>query len=370
MTATASPAPSAQAARGVKLVRVGSFSSPLYVTAPPGDTHRVFVVEQGGRIRVVRDGRKLAAPFLDVSADITSGGEQGLLSMAFAPDYASSGRFYVYFTDTDGNERVQEFRRSASDPDRADPGTRRQILLQADSESNHNGGQMQFGPDGLLYIGMGDGGGAGDMHGARGNGQNLGTWLGKILRIDPHASGGRAYSVPPSNPFVGRAGALPEIYSYGLRNPWRFSFDRSTGDIAIGDVGQGSYEEVDFRRRGGARGVNFGWRVFEGRHRFASGSAPGAVRPVLEQTHSSGWCSITGGYVVRDRSLPALRGRYVYGDYCKGRLYSARLRSGGASRPRAVGVRKVEGLSSFGEDARGRVYVTSLSGPVYRLASK
>jgi len=370
--ATASPgSPAAPARRraGVRLVRVGSFKAPVYVTAPAGDRARLFVVEQAGVIRVVRNGRVLAQPFLDIRADVSAGGERGLLSMAFAPDYARSGRFYVDFTDRSGDSRVQEFRRSAGDPNVADPSTRRQLLFQPQPQPNHNGGQLQFGPDGLLYIGFGDGGGGGDQHGSIGNAQDLGTWLGKILRIDPLAASGRPYGVPSGNPFTGRDGARPEIYAYGLRNPWRFSFDRSTGDIAIADVGQGAVEEVDFMRRGAASGANFGWRVWEGNRRYASGSAPGAVDPVLTYAHATGGCSITGGYVVRDPGLPALRGRYVYGDYCLGKLMSTQLRAGGASAPRRLGL-YVSSLASFGQDARGRVYAVSLDGPVYRLASR
>jgi len=355
-------------ARGVKLKRVGSFDAPVFVTAPPGDRTRQLVVEQGGRIMVLRDGRKLGTPFLDLREQVTTGSEQGLLSLAFAPDYADSGLFYVYFTDTDGDQRIVEFRRR--DADRGDPGSARLVLRMEDPESNHNGGLLLFGPDGLLYVGTGDGGGGGDQHGARGNAQNLGSLLGKLLRIDPRASGGRAYSVPGSNPFIGRAGARGEIYAYGLRNPWRFSFDRKRGDLSIGDVGQNAYEEINFVRRGAGRGANFGWRPYEGRARYAEGeSAPGHVRPVIVRSHSDGFCSVTGGVVVRDPRLRALRGRYVWGDFCQGRIESARL-----SRGRARGVRqtslKVDGLSSFGEDAQGRVYVTSLGGPVYRIVPR
>jgi glucose/arabinose dehydrogenase len=365
----AAPSPGAPARqaqrRPLHLVTVGHFNSPLWVTAPPGDRRRIFVVEQGGVIRVVRGGRTLARPFLDLRGNVVSGGEQGLLSMAFAPDYARSGRFYVDYTDTNGNSRIVEYRRAT--PDGANPRSARQVLFQEQPEPNHNGGSLVFGPDRLLYIGFGDGGGGDDQHGARGNAQNLGTWLGKILRIDPRASGGRPYSVPRSNPFVGRAGARPEIYSYGLRNPWRFSFDRRTGDISIADVGQDEVEEVDFLRRGRARGRNFGWRPWEGRRRNFDEPAPGAVFPVIQTFHSDGNCSITGGYVVRDRAVPALYGRYVYGDYCKGRLLVATLRPNGASARRALAFH-VDQLSSFGEDARGRVYVTSLGGAVYRFA--
>ena len=349
----------------MKLTRIGTFSSPLYVAQPPGDRKRLFVVEQGGRIRVVRGGRVLRRPFLDLSSRIVSGGEQGLLGLAFAPDYRRSGRFYVNYTDTSGDTHIVEYRRGSS-PDRANPRSERQLIFQDQPEANHNGGQLAFGPDGLLYIGLGDGGGGDDQHGAIGNGQNLGTLLGKILRIDPRPSGGRPFGIPADNPFVGRAGAKPAIYAWGLRNPWRFSFDRATGDIAIGDVGQDRVEEIDFRTRGNARGVNFGWRAWEGTWRVdPTLRVRDDVKPVLQYTHDRG-CSVTGGYVIRDVRLPASNGRYVYGDFCAGDLFTARLHQGGASGRRALGLH-VDALSSFGEDQRGRIYVTSLSGPVYRL---
>jgi glucose/arabinose dehydrogenase len=289
-----------------------------------------------------------------------------LLGLAFAPDYSTSGRFYVYYTDTDGDERLVEYRRGSS-PDRANPRSARLLIHQPDSESNHNGGQLAFGPDGLLYVGLGDGGGGDDQHGPIGNAQNLGTLLGKILRIDPRPSGGRPFGIPADNPFVGRSGAKAAIYAWGLRNPWRFSFDRATGDIAIGDVGQDHVEEVDFRTRGTARGANFGWRAWEGTRREDPGlRVSGDVKPALEYAHAGGGCSVTGGYVIRDPRLPALNGRYVYGDFCAGDLLTAKLRQDGASRPRRLGFH-VDALSSFGEDTRGRVYVVSLNGPVYRL---
>lgn len=364
-SAPAGSEPARTAAAGVKLAKIGTFSSPDYVTQPRGERRRLFVVEQGGKIRVVRDGRVLRTPFIDISSRIVSGGEQGLLGLAFAPDYASSGRFYVDYTDRDGDTRIVEYRRGSS-PDRADPGSARQLLLQDQPEPNHNGGQLAFGPDGLLYIGLGDGGGGDDQHGAIGNGQNLGTLLGKILRIDPHASGGQPFGIPADNPFVGRRGAKAAIYAWGLRNPWRFSFDRETGDLTIGDVGQDHVEEVDFRTKGTGRGANFGWRAWEGRRREdPSLAVHGDVKPVLQYTHDHG-CSVTGGYVVRDPRLSSLAGRYVYGDFCAGDLLSARLRQGGASGRRSLGLH-VGSLSSFGEDDRGRVYVVSLDGPVYRL---
>jgi glucose/arabinose dehydrogenase len=353
------------AAKAVRLQKVGSFDSPLFVTSPPGDTSRLFVVEKGGKVRVMRNGKTLGTPFLDVGDKLTTGAEQGLLSMAFAPDYASSGLFYVFYTDNDANETVVEYKRRSEDV--ADAGSARKLFTVQDPEPNHNGGLLLFGPDKHLYIGIGDGGGAGDQHGPRGNAQSLDTLLGKILRIDPKASGDRPYTVPPDNPFVGRAGAKPEIYSYGLRNPWRFSFDRSTDDLSIGDVGQDEVEEIDFVRKGKGRGANFGWRPFEGNNRFAPGeSAPGAIRPVITEQHSAGNCSITGGVVIRDPALPAWRGRYVFGDYCRGVIQTAVLSSGKASNLTDRKL-KVSQLSSFGEDARGRVYATSLDGPVYRF---
>ena len=365
VAAAAAGAPDAAAqAGGVRLVRVGTFDAPTYVTAPPADRRRVFVVEQAGRIRVVRDGRVLRRPFLDIRRHVSSGGERGLLSMVFAPDYARSRRFYVYFTDRRGDTRVWEYRRHRTDPDRADRRTRRQVLRQDQPYPNHNGGQLQFGPDGYLYIGLGDGGSGGDPHG---NGQRLSTWLGKLLRIDPRRSGRRAYRVPRDNPFRGRRGARPEIWAYGLRNPWRFSFDRRTGALVLADVGQDRVEEVNHLSLRRSRGANFGWNAFEGRRRFSGARAPGHVPPVLERTHASGACSITGGYVVRDRSLRGLYGRYVYGDFCDPEIRSVRLRAGRASGDRPAGLR-VERLSSFGEDARGRIYAASLEGGVWRLA--
>jgi hypothetical protein len=269
--------------------------------------------------------------------------------MAFAPDYDTSRRFYVFYTEKSGDLRVFEYRADPDDPDRALAGSARALVrIGHRAHPNHNGGQLQFGPDGLLYFSTGDGGGAGDP--GR-NGQNRRSLLGKILRIDPER-GGR-----------------PMVYSYGLRNPFRFSFDRATGDIAIGDVGQDRVEEIDFARRGRARGANFGWSVFEGTRRFRSGSARGHRRPSIEHSHSAGWCSIIGGYVVRDRSLSGVYGRYVYGDFCKGQIYYAKLGTGRATGVRPLGVR-VKSLTSFGEDADGRIYAASLSGAVYRLRAR
>jgi glucose/arabinose dehydrogenase len=358
------------AKRGVKLVQIGSFDQPLYVTSPPQDTRRLFVVSQNGVITVVRGGHKLATPFLDIRSQVTDSGEQGLLGLAFAPDYARSGLFYIYFTGKDQKQHLVEYHRQTDDT--ANPQSARPLIVFDDPEPNHNGGMLAFGPDHLLYVGAGDGGGANDQHGTRGNAQNLASPLGKILRIDPRESGGKAYTIPASNPFVNTKGARPEIYAYGLRNPWRFSFDRTTGDLAIGDVGQDQVEEIDFARRGTARGGNYGWRVWEGRRRnYPAETAPGARFPVLTKLHSDGWCSITGGYVVRDRAVPALYGRYVYGDYCKGELRSVRLGPGRATGDTKIaGLRTIPGLDSFGQDAAGRVYAVSRQGAVYRFAAR
>ena len=367
LTACGAGSDDAQAA--VKLVRVGGdFSGPLLVTAPRGERKRVYVVEQGGAIRVVRNGRTLDRPFLDLQGRITAGGEQGLLGLAFAPDFAKSKRFYVHYSaEGSGDTRIVEYR--AASRDRAKAGSARVVLRQDQPEGNHNGGQIAFGPDGLLYIGLGDGGGGDDQHGRRGNGQDLSTLLGKILRIDPRKSGKRAYSIPRDNPFVGRAGARGEIYSYGLRNPWRFSFDREDGSLAIADVGQNDVEEVDFVARGKGAGANFGWRAFEGSRQNFDEPAPGHVPPVIEKDHADGWCSITGGFVVRDKALTDLYGRYVYGDFCKGQIRSAKLTPSKAEGDAPVaGLDTVSDLSSFGEDGRGRIYVVSLAGAVYRLA--
>ena len=350
---------------GVKLATVGDFTAPVYVTEPPGadGTTDLYVVEQAGRIRVIRDGRVLDEPFLDISGNVVSGGEQGLLSLAFAPDYPRSGLFYVDYTDTDGDTRVVEYRRSAGDPYRADPGSARELLFVDQPFANHNGGLVLFGPDGRLYIGLGDGGSAGDPDR---NGQDLGTLLGKILRIDPRPAGGRPYRIPAGNPFAGTPGAAPEIYAYGLRNPWRFSFDPETRRLFVGDVGQDEQEEIDAGVRAGS---NLGWSAFEGRARYNEDeSAPGHVAPTLTYGRDRG-CSVTGGYVVRDPELTSLYGRYLYGDFCLGELRSFRVAGGlvlRAEGDRPVGP-SVPALSSFGEDAAGRLYATSLEGPVYRL---
>jgi glucose/arabinose dehydrogenase len=352
---------------GVRLVEIGEFEQPLYVTQPPGEDEDLYVVEKGGRIVLVEDGTPAEEPFLDLGGEVSTGGEQGLLSMAFAPDYQRSGRFYVNFTDTGGDTRIQEFTRDADDPRTADRGSRRELLKIDQPFENHNGGLLLFGHDDLLYIGTGDGGSAGDP---MGNGQDLSTLLGKILRIDPAPAGDDPYRIPPSNPFVDEPGARGEIYSYGLRNPWRFSFDRLDEALSIGDVGQDSVEEIDLVGAGQGRGANFGWSAFEGNERFdTEQDAEGAIAPVLTYPLTEA-CAVTGGYVVRDPSLPPLYGRYLYGDFCVGELRSFPARPGEeATDDRALGV-TVPQLSSFGEDNRGRIYAVSLDGPVYRLAAE
>ena len=362
--ATEEPTRAAASSR-VRLARIGNFDQPTYVTAPPGDRSRLFVTEQPGRIRVLVNRKLRSRPFLDLRNSVSCCGERGLLSMAFAPDYASSGLFYVYFTGGDGDIRVQQFRRSASDADRADDGSRREVIrIEHSRYPNHNGGQLQFGPDGMLYLGTGDGGGGGDP---MRNGQALGTLLGKLLRIDPRPGGG--YDVPEDNPFRGRSGARGEVWSYGLRNPYRFSFDRKGGALTIGDVGQNEFDEID-RPANGGRGANFGWSIYEGNARFRSGSAPGHVKPVLvRRLRENGNCAAIGGYVVRDSLLKSLAGRYLHADNCNPTIYSARISSKGASGNRSTGLR-LSGLSSFGEDALGRVYATSLNGGVYRFVPR
>ena len=309
------------AAKGITLVRVGTFQSPTYLAGSPGDTHRLFVLEKAGRIVVVVNGHKRARPFLDITRLVQSSStEQGLLGLAFPPDYQQTGRFYVAYTNANNDVRLAQYSRSAGNPNLANPASAQIVLTVPHGYSNHNGGQLAFGPDGDLYIGIGDGGSEGDPMNL---GQNTAVLDGKILRISPHADGG--YSIPSDNPFATSPGKRGEIWAYGLRNPWRFSFDRLTGDLAIGDVGQDKYEEIDFAARGTGKGANYGWSTFEGRSRYKRGNAPGAVFPVLVAPHSAGYCAIIGGNVVRDHSLPSLYGRYLFGDDCKSQINSVKL---------------------------------------------
>jgi glucose/arabinose dehydrogenase len=358
------------AKRGVGLKKIGSFDAPVEVTGAPGFPKLLFVVEQEGRIAVVSGGRR-AGTFLDLRDLVNYGGERGLLSVAFPPDYARSKRFYVYYTDAAGAIQIDEFqRRSAT---RAAAGSRRPVItIPHPVNSNHNGGQLQF-LDNLLYFGTGDGGSGGDPPN---NAQNRDVLLGKLLRIDPRAAGGTPYSVPASNPFVGGPGR-DEIFSYGLRNPFRFSFDTTHGQprIAIGDVGQNEFEELDYATVGRASGANFGWDALEGFSKYTdenSGTPDpgGTVKPIFAYPHSRGGsCSIIGGYVVRDPRLAGLRGRYVYADLCEGQLRSLVPHLKRASGDRKLGL-QVSSPSTFGEDQRHRLYVASLEGPVYRLVPR
>ena len=353
----------------MRLQSIGRFDSPLFVTAPPGDRRRVFVVEQGGRIRVLVGGRKRATPFLDIRSQVQEGSEQGLLSLAFAPDYARSGRFYVYFTDNSGSQRVVEYKRASAD--RADAGSARLVLRMADPESNHNGGPAAVrARQAPLH-----------RHGRRRRRRRPARLARQrpeprlAARQDPAhrpgASGGRPYTVPGDNPFVARDGALAEIYSYGLRNPWRFSFDRSTGDLSIGDVGQNEIEEIDFVRRGRGRGANFGWRAVRGPLALRAGRERARARAARDHAHATGRAGARSPAASwsATAALGGLRGRYLFGDFCQERILSARLAPGRATSVRDTSLR-VPSLSSFGEDARGRVYATSLSGPVYRLVPR
>jgi glucose/arabinose dehydrogenase len=372
-SAGSTASPSAGSARAkLALKKIGNFEDPVYVTGAPGFPKLLFVVEQPGRVEVLSGGHRLAQPFLDIRDDVLSGGERGLLSIAFPPTYAQSRSFYVYYTDQAGNIRIDEFKRRTST--RADPGSQRQVIvIPHPVNANHNGGQLQFLGD-LLYFGTGDGGSAGDPPN---NAQNKDVLLGKLLRIDPRPSGGRPYTVPASNPFVGKPGR-DEIYSYGLRNPFRFSFDTvSAGPprITIGDVGQNRFEEVDYTTVAAASGANFGWDALEGFAPYTeeNGGTPNpgdTVKPIFSYPHSrAGSCSIIGGYVVRDRSLRSLYKRYVYADLCEGQLRSLTPHLKRASHDHKLGLH-VDSPSSFGEDDRGHLYVASLDGPVFRLVER
>lgn len=360
------PGPGPGDSAALQLITSG-LSSPVFVTAPSGDTARLFVVEQGGTIRVLRHDSLLGTAFLDVSGHISAGGERGLLSVAFHPQYAQNGQFYVYFTNPNGDIRVVRYVVSA-DPNIADSMSGDTILKAFhETYDNHNGGLLLFGPDGKLYAGLGDGGSGGDPSG---NGQNLDTLLAKMLRID--VDGGTPYAIPADNPFVGHAGERGEIWLYGLRNPWRFSFDRTTGDLYIGDVGQDLWEEVDVLPAGSPPGGNYGWNVMEGLHCYGAAACnmSGLALPVIEYGHTEG-CAITGGYVYRGSRVPALSGLYLYGDYCNGWVRSFRYAGGAATAARDWPSLAVSGggLSSFGEDARGELYLTSLSGRLYRIVA-
>ena len=340
----------------VRLQRVAMLEEPVALVVRPDDP-ALYIAEKDGAVVALRDGRVDPIPVLDVSSEVSLGGEQGLLGLVFSPD---GGSLYVNFTDVDGDTRVVAY---AMADDRADPSSRREVLFVDQPYSNHNGGNLVFGPDGYLYIGLGDGGSGGDPHG---NAQSLGTLLGKMLRIDPRPTDGAPYRIPADNPFVTTPGARPEIWAYGLRNPWRYSFDRATGDLWIGDVGQSAWEEVDRQPASSTGGENYGWNVREGSHPYASGgAAPGAVDPVFDYPHSDG-CVVTGGYVYRGAAIPDLVGTYVFADFCLGQIEGLRVDCGEVVNEQLGAT--VQAVSSFGEDAQGELYVLSLAGGLYRLA--
>jgi glucose/arabinose dehydrogenase len=360
----------------ISLTRLESgLSDPVFTTSARDGTGRIFIVEKTGRILVRKDGAILATPFLDIRSAVTTSNEQGLLGLAFHPSYATNRTFYVDYTNVNGNTVIREYRASVTNPDRVEAHSGRTILKVTQPYANHNGGMIAFGPGGYLYIGMGDGGGANDP----GNrAQRVSTLLGKMLRIDVNGrTSTRAYRIPSSNPYVGRTG-LNEIWQRGLRNPWRFSFDRANGNLWIGDVGQGSYEEVNRATNtstGPSRGANWGWRVMEGRHCHIPSSrcsTSGKKLPINAYTHAAnGRCAITGGYVYRGTAVPALAGYYVFGDFCSGEIFAIRANSSyPATRITLAGAGSGRLISSFGESASGELYVVDLRGNLYLIGPR
>ncbi len=345
-------------------------SSPLLVTHAGDGSDRLFVVEQTGKVRIVRGGSLVTAAFIDLSRSVSSGGEQGLLGLAFHPSYETNGKLYLSYTDLNGTSIVREYRVSTSNPDRVNGASGRTLLRVKQPYDNHNGGHIAFGPDGYLYVGFGDGGSGGDP----GNrAQSNGTLLGKLLRIDVNKrTGSLPYGIPADNPFVGRTG-LDQIWAYGLRNPWRWSFDRATGDLWIGDVGQSAWEEVDralaVRGRNAGRAINYGWRVMEGAHCFRPSTGcirTGRTLPLTEYRHTGGRCSITGGYVYRGTAYPDLVGAYLFADYCSGEIwYIDRGAARGTAPTRALDTSA--SITSFGEDEAGELYLTDAAGTVFRV---
>jgi glucose/arabinose dehydrogenase len=347
-------------------------AEPVFAASPPGDSARLFVVEKAGRILIIRRDTLRNGAFFDIRGLIATVGEQGLLSIAFHPDYATNGRFYVYFNTPDGDLRIVRYTVSTN-PDSADPSSADTVLAVAHpTNTNHNGGQLQFGPDGKLYAAIGDGGGGGDVPN---NAQNRHLLLGKLLRLD--VDGASGYAIPPGNPFIGDTTAEPEIWSLGLRNPWRFSFDRLTGDLFIADVGQGAWEEVNgIRWTGGVGagpGVNYGWRIMEGLHCFppttTTCNQTGLTLPLLEYSLSGTECAVTGGYVYRGTRVAQLVGHYVYSDYCAGWVRSFRFVGGAATdeQDRSVHLSPGTQVSSLAEDGRGELYIMTLRGVLYRI---
>jgi glucose/arabinose dehydrogenase len=357
-TATGSPASSPDLSRvNLRALQVADQDGPLAM-AVRKDDDALYFAEQKGVVVAVRDGKVDPTPVLDISSGVAAGGERGLLGLAFSTD---GSLLYVDYTDLHGDTHVTEF--GMGENGRADPASRREVLFVRQPYGNHNGGEVIFGPDGYLYVGLGDGGSEGDP---QGNGQSLSTLLGKLLRIDPRRQAGRAYGIPSGNPFVGQAGARPEIWAYGLRNPWRFSFDRQTGDLWIGDVGGSQREEVDFQAADSKGGENYGWNRMEGSLLFEGDRPADAVLPIFEYSHDVPSCVVTGGYVYRGSEIPDLVGSYLFADFCVGRLMALRQEGGKVVQRRTFGVR-IPVLSSFGEDRSGELYAISLGGPVYRI---
>ncbi len=358
-----SPAPPPPPTPGLSLaveVAATGLDDPIHLTAPPGDA-RLFIVEQPGRIRIMRGGVLLETPFLDIADRVRSGGERGLFSLAFHPSYASNGLFYVSYTDVNGDSRVERYTVS-TDPGLAEVTSARPVLSVDQPFSNHNGGHVLFGPDGMLYVALGDGGGAGDP---LGNGQNPATLLGSLLRLDVDAGG--PFAIPPDNPFVGDPARRDEIWAFGLRNPWRLAFDPPTGLLYIADVGQASFEEVNVVDDDAA-GLNYGWSVMEGARCFGGGACDqsGLTLPALVYDHGEG-CSVTGGLVYRGAAIPELVGHYLYSDFCAGFLRSFRFDGAGATDLREWAVGDLGPVVSFGKDGFGEVYIVSADGTVFRL---
>lgn len=357
------PDPPPPGVDGLELTEVASgFDRPLDLTAPPGDD-RLFVVEQTGRIRIVRDGEVLAEPFLDLSDRTQAQGERGLLGLAFHPDYAANGRFFVNYTDPGGTTRIEEYRVGAA-PDVADAASGVELLSIAQPFGNHNGGGLAFGPDGMLYVGTGDGGSGGDPHG---HGQNVETLLGGLLRLDVSVPG--EARIPPDNPFAGRPDeGREELWAWGLRNPWRFSFDLAEGLLYVADVGQNRWEEVNVQAAD-APGRNYGWAIMEGPECFGAATCDtvGLVEPVLAYRTGVEGCAVIGGHVYRGSRIPGLEGTYLYSDFCRGWLRSFRFEGGEALEPFEWPVRDVGAVLSMGEDAEGELYLLAQGGGVFRI---
>ncbi|MBI2078963.1 MAG: PQQ-dependent sugar dehydrogenase [Euryarchaeota archaeon] len=334
-------------------------SEPVHVVAT-GNGSELWVVEQTGKLRALDADGAPPRTVLDLSSRTQAGGERGFLSVALDPRFSETGTFYVSYTDNAGDSVLARYRVGDGGEVEADSGET--VLTQAQPFSNHNGGLALFGPDGYLYIGFGDGGGQGDPSG---NGQKPSTWLGKLLRLN--VTNETTYSVPEDNPFRAKAGWLPEIWAYGLRNPWRFSFDRATGDLWIADVGQWEWEEIDRRAAESEGGENYGWNLFEGSHRFRAGDAPDHVRPVYDYRRTGGHCAVTGGYVYRGEAIPALVGSYVFGDYCSGVVWTL-TRVGESWEPRLL-LDKDLSIASFGEDAQGEILVIDRGGSIQRIVA-